>query len=81
MKSVLNALPLYLLQALGPPLSVLKEREKIFARFFLGSSLEKKSIHSTIWKNLCLPLKEKGLNIMNLADIASAFGMKLWFKF
>lgn len=58
-KSVLNALPVYLIQALHPPKSVLLELRRIFANFFWGSSLIKSRMHWTKWSNLCFPIEEK----------------------
>ena len=80
-QSVLMAMPVYILQAVNPPKSVICEIEGILARFFWGSTSEKRRIHWTTWRNICFPHSEQGLNILSIADIAQAFSMKLWFNF
>lgn len=79
-KSVLNSLHVYLIQTVNPPKGVLIDICRILARFFWGSSLDKTSFHWTKWLNLFLPLNEKGLTVINLANMAKAFAIKLWFK-
>ena len=79
-KSVLNALPVYLLQVLKPPNSVIYEIEQIFSKFFWGSIQGPRKMHWTKWQNLCYPLIESGLNVCSLYDMSTAFTIKLWFK-
>lgn len=42
--------------------------------------MEKRKLHWTIWKNLCFPLDEKGLNVFTFSDMAKTFDMKLLYK-
>lgn len=79
--SVLFYVPLYLLQVLKPPDTVIKLIESIMAKFLWGTSNSTKGIHWTRWKNVCLPVNEGGLNIRSLKDMCSEFAAKLWFKF
>lgn len=80
-KSVLFALPVYLLQAINPPKSVIYEIEQIFAKFFWGNVSGIRKLHWTKWKNMCFPLEEKGLNVCSLTNLTAAFSIKLWYKF
>lgn len=75
-KSVLSAMLVYVLQVLSPPKAVLQEIESIFARFLWGSSIEKKRVHWTRWRNVCYPVNG-GLGVMKLKDMAKAFSYKL----
>ena len=74
-------MPVYLLQVLNPPKTVLKLIDSIISKFSWGSSSEVKKIHWSTWKPLCLPCNEGGLGIRNLSEICDAFAIKLWIRF
>lgn len=81
-KSVLSAMPIYLIQVLNPPKTVLKQIDKIIAKFFWGSTEEgSRKVHLSKWRPLCLPISEGGLGVRNMADMCKAFTVKLWFRF
>ncbi|KAL0288311.1 UNVERIFIED_CONTAM: hypothetical protein Sangu_2663200 [Sesamum angustifolium] len=73
-------MPIYLLQVLNPPVSTIQKLERLFARFFWGSTTEQRKIHWTKWHNVCFPTDEGGLGIRNLRDVVSAFSYKLWWR-
>ncbi|KAL0293865.1 UNVERIFIED_CONTAM: hypothetical protein Sangu_3229700 [Sesamum angustifolium] len=79
-KTVLSSMPIYLLQVLNPPVSTIQKLERLFARFFWGSTTEQRKIHWTKWHNVCFPTDEGGLGIRNLRDVVSAFSYKLWWR-
>ncbi|KAK4383741.1 hypothetical protein Sango_2748000 [Sesamum angolense] len=79
-KTVLSSMPIYLLQVLNPPVSTIQKHERLFARFFWGSTTEQRKIHWTKWHNACFPTDEGGLGIRNLRDVVSAFSYKLWWS-
>ena len=68
-KSVLNAIPVYLLQVLDPPKSVIQDLKRIFSNFFWGGTVEKSKMHWGTWDRLCYPLDETGLDVINLSDV------------
>ena len=57
-KSVLCAMPIYILQVVNPPISVWQKIESMCAHFFWGSSSNQKKIHWTKWQTVCKPIDE-----------------------
>ncbi|KAL2225077.1 UNVERIFIED_CONTAM: hypothetical protein Sindi_3129700, partial [Sesamum indicum] len=80
-RSVLQAMPLHLLQVIHPPKSVLITIERIFNGFFWGSYNGRRHIHWCSWDKICRPVAEGGLGIRSLAEYVRAFSMKLWWRF
>ncbi|KAL0349804.1 UNVERIFIED_CONTAM: putative ribonuclease H protein [Sesamum radiatum] len=80
-QSVLQATPLYLLQVIHPPKSVLTTIERIFNGFFWGSYNGRRHIHWSSWAKACFLVAEGGLGVRSLADYVRAFSMKLWWRF
>ncbi|KAG6476887.1 hypothetical protein ZIOFF_066135 [Zingiber officinale] len=80
-QSVMCSVPLYLMQVLLPPLSILHQLEMIFANFFWGSLGSKKKPHWISWDDICRPRLEGGLGIRRLSDVAMVFTLKFWFRF
>ncbi|KAL2223930.1 UNVERIFIED_CONTAM: hypothetical protein Sindi_3080400, partial [Sesamum indicum] len=81
LRSVLQAMPLHLLQVIHPPKSVLITIERIFNGFFWGSYNGRRHIHWCSWDKICRPVAEGGLGIRSLAEYVRAFSMKLWWRF
>ncbi|XP_070023386.1 uncharacterized protein [Nicotiana sylvestris] len=77
-KSALQSLPIYTLSAMSPPKGTLNLIEKHLARFFWGTSADKKKYHWSAWRNLCLPKEEGGIGIRSLEDISNTLSMKRW---
>ncbi|KAL2223667.1 UNVERIFIED_CONTAM: hypothetical protein Sindi_3080900, partial [Sesamum indicum] len=67
-RSVLQAMPLHLLQVIHPPKSVLITIERIFNGFFWGSYNGRRHIHWCSWDKICRPVAEGGLGIRSLAE-------------
>ncbi|XP_059284862.1 uncharacterized protein LOC132038160 [Lycium ferocissimum] len=80
-KSVLQTMPLHLLSVLAPPKCVLNELHKVFARYFWSNKEEGRSKHWVAWKDVCLPIQEKGLGFKSLFDVSKALFAKLWWRF
>ncbi|XP_015160977.1 uncharacterized protein [Solanum tuberosum] len=59
-KHVLQSLPIHLLSAVTPPVTVLKQVQSIMADFFWGWKNERKKYHWASWKNLSFPCGEGG---------------------
>ncbi|XP_059315864.1 uncharacterized protein LOC132066597 [Lycium ferocissimum] len=55
--------------------------EKHFARFFWGSSNDKRRYHWSSWENLCFPKEEGGVGIRNMTDICKSLDIKKWWRF
>lgn len=60
-KSVLTSMPLYLLQVIQAPKTVLKHLNKLFARFFWGTAEAQQQIHWAKWNKVCYPVMEEVL--------------------
>ncbi|PKU87700.1 Putative ribonuclease H protein [Dendrobium catenatum] len=76
-KSVLNSMPIYLFHTLLPSISVCSKLERIFNKFFWGSTFNNKSIHWSSWDKNCGTLSEGGLGCKSLMDSSKAFSYKL----
>ncbi|KAK4706801.1 hypothetical protein R3W88_033633 [Solanum pinnatisectum] len=75
-KHVLQSLPIHLLSAVTPPVTVLKQIQGIIADFFWGWRNDKKKYHWSSWKNLSFPVEEGGIGVKNLIDVCRAFQYK-----
>ncbi|XP_075084712.1 uncharacterized protein LOC142167967 [Nicotiana tabacum] len=80
-KHVLQSQPIYLLSALEPPKTVLKQLETYMARFFWGSDEGKQKYHWSSWSNLCYPKEEGGLEFRSIMDVSGSLTMKRWWRF
>ncbi|KAK6780037.1 hypothetical protein RDI58_022221 [Solanum bulbocastanum] len=78
---VLRSLPIHLLSAITPPVTVLKQIQGMIADFFWGWRNERKKYHWSSWKNLSYPLDEGGIGVKNLKDVYRAFKYKQWWIF
>lgn len=80
-KSTIGAIPLNVFQVLEPTKEATKQMESLIARFFWGSTHDKKATHWINWDQARLPCEEGGLGIRKFDDMVEAFGMKLWVRF
>ncbi|XP_042023121.1 uncharacterized protein LOC121770456 [Salvia splendens] len=80
-KSTLEAIPLHIFQAIEPTGGALKQLDQQMARFFWGSTNEKKRTHWISWDQVCLPTAEGGLGIRKIKEVLRAFNIKLWWRF
>lgn len=79
-KSVLCAIPIYLCQILKPPVVVIEELERMFAKFLWGTTETRRKKHWRSWDKVCRPYEEGGLGVRSLASMIQTFGMKLWWR-
>ncbi|KAL0434551.1 UNVERIFIED_CONTAM: hypothetical protein Slati_2789400 [Sesamum latifolium] len=79
-KSVL-AMPIYLMQVVTPPKSIIIKVERMFNRFFWGSCSKAKKMHWTKWDCISFLTSEGGLGVRKLSDVTSASSYKLWWHF
>ncbi|XP_042041283.1 uncharacterized protein LOC121786721 [Salvia splendens] len=80
-KSTLAAIPLHIFQAIEPTAGTLKHIDQQMARFFWGSTSERKRTHWIGWDQMCLPTDEGGLGIRKTKEVLRAFNIKLWWRF
>ncbi|KAL0303262.1 UNVERIFIED_CONTAM: putative ribonuclease H protein [Sesamum radiatum] len=73
-------MPLYIMQVLSPPISVIQKLEQLLAKYFWGSTDSQKKIHWTRWSNVCYPIEEGELGIRNFRDTVEVFSYKLWWR-
>lgn len=73
---ILKSIPLYLISAVVPPKSVLKEVQKIFTNKEKG-----KSKHWVTWNKLCFTKQEGDLGFRSLTNVSQAMHAKLWWRF
>src|SRR4051812_40114707 len=69
-KSMLQALPLYLIALIKPPKSIIYEIKRIMSNFFWHDSDGSHKLHWTKWDKFCLPTEEGGLGLRDIEDIA-----------
>ncbi|KAL0283419.1 UNVERIFIED_CONTAM: putative ribonuclease H protein [Sesamum radiatum] len=72
-KSVLTAMPTYLLQTLKPPKYITERIERLFNKFFWGSFGEQKKMIWSSWESVCFPTEEGGFGVRKLDDVIEAF--------
>lgn len=80
-KHVLQSLPIHLLSAVIPPVTVLKQVQSIMANFFWGWRDERKKYHWASWNKLSFSYDEGGVGMRNLKDVCMAFQYKQWWVF
>ncbi|XP_055835240.1 uncharacterized protein LOC129903721 [Solanum dulcamara] len=80
-KHVIQALPIHLLSASSPPITILKQIQSITANFFWGWKNDKRKYHWSSWKNLSYPYDEVGIGVRQISDVAKSFQYKQWWTF
>ncbi|KAK4384649.1 hypothetical protein Sango_3040000 [Sesamum angolense] len=80
-KSVLSAMPTYLLQTLKRLKYITERIERIFNKFFWGSFGNQKRMIWSSWEVVCYPTEEGGFGVRKLDDVIEAFQHKLWWRF
>ena len=78
-KSVLDALPTYMLSIFHIPQSVVQGLDKIRKNFLWQGNKERKGFHLVKWKNIIISKMQGGLGINNLKNHRKALKVKwLW---
>ncbi|XP_070034617.1 uncharacterized protein [Nicotiana tomentosiformis] len=80
-KHVLQSMPIYLLSAVSPPKTIMKQIEKLAANFFWGMEDNKRKYHWASWHKLCFPMNEGGLGFRTIEDICKSMEYKQWWHF
>ncbi|XP_019263897.1 PREDICTED: uncharacterized protein LOC109241591 [Nicotiana attenuata] len=71
--------PLYI--PVSPPMTVMKQVEKLAANFFWGMENNKRKYHWASWHKLCFPVNEGGLGFRKIEDICKSMEYKQWWYF
>lgn len=79
-KSVLQALPTYVMQIVKLPKSLCKEVDKV-CRSFIWDSDQRKLTHLIVWDNVCKPKQFGGLGLRRTRDSNLAFMMRDSWRF
>ncbi|KAL4312348.1 hypothetical protein GQ457_01G050470 [Hibiscus cannabinus] len=66
LKSVLSSLPIYFMSIFRMPVAVYQKLSSIMANFLWGGSLDRRRIHWVKWSDVCLPIDNGGLGIVDL---------------
>lgn len=69
-RHVLSSMPLHLFHVFRPPATVVQRLERLFTRFLWCR-----------WPEVCYPVEEGGLGVRSFEDMATAFELKLWWRF
>ncbi|XP_027182051.1 uncharacterized protein LOC113780452 [Coffea eugenioides] len=77
-RHVLGSIPLYLLQAICPPKTVVTALGRICNSFLWNSNVDSKRMHWATWEKLCFPVQERGLGFRSFFESAKAFACKSW---
>lgn len=65
-KAVLQAVPTYVMSCFQLPVSLVKECNRVLARFWWGGEEEGRKVHWASWKKLCVPKGRGGLGFRDL---------------
>lgn len=75
-KSVLQALPSYVMQSACLPRALCDEIDRKCRNFIWGDSESQRHIHLASWSSICIPKKNGGLGLRTARDINTTFMMK-----
>lgn len=75
-KSVLQALPSYVMQSSIIPKGVCDDIDKIFRGFVWGEENGQRRLHLLSWDKIWLPKKEGGLRLRTMRDLNTTFMLK-----
>ncbi|XP_075095510.1 uncharacterized protein LOC142173761 [Nicotiana tabacum] len=78
---VLQSQTLYLMAAMAPPKTIIKQIEMYLSNYLWGEKEGKKSYHWCSWDNMSFSLEEGGVGFKKLQDICNSFAVKRWWRF
>ncbi|KAK9106204.1 hypothetical protein Scep_023048 [Stephania cephalantha] len=76
-KAILNASPLYTMQATAIPKGICDTLNKSCRKFLWGSSDTCRKVHLIGWDKICLPKHKRGLGLKTMHEMNVAFMMKI----
>ncbi|XVF16288.1 hypothetical protein REPUB_Repub10bG0018300 [Reevesia pubescens] len=79
-KSVMSALPCYLMQTTFLPEFVTSELDKLIRTFLWGGTSESRKLHLINWDKICLPKDQGGLGLRKSRSVNLSFLAKLGWK-
>ena len=79
-KSVLQAMPMYLFSVLVAPKSIIKQIRNIQRNFLWGGLKDKRKWPLVDWKTLCTPKGMGGLGLKDPLDNNKVMSTKIWWR-
>ena len=79
-KSVLQAMPIYLFSILSAPKSILRKIRCIQRTFLWGGREDKAKFSLVSWDNICQPNLKGGLGLRDPKIMAEVQGAKVWWR-
>lgn len=79
-KSVLIALPVYLLAIIDPLAVTISEIQMLASNLFWNDNSGSHRCHWVSWEKISRPCEEGGLGIRTIKDLEEAFAYKLWWR-
>ncbi|KAJ4788160.1 RNA-directed DNA polymerase (reverse transcriptase)-related family protein [Rhynchospora pubera] len=76
-KSVLMTMPVYYMSLEMLPRGVIKDINKLMAKFFWGKTNQTRYLSLIAWKNVCKPVEKGGLGVKHLQSFGEALFMKI----
>lgn len=76
-KSVLQAMPSYVMQTASLPRALCDEIDRKCKNFIWGDTEHQRHMHLASWKSICTPKKFGGLGLRAASDINTSFMMKM----
>jgi hypothetical protein len=80
MKTVLQAIPAYLLSVFLVPKGILQKIRSIQRNSLWRGAEDKKKWALVAWEKLCWPKKKGGLGLQDPQTTNDAYGEKLWWR-
>ncbi|KAL2237454.1 UNVERIFIED_CONTAM: hypothetical protein Sindi_0937100 [Sesamum indicum] len=80
-KSILSAMPTYLLQVLKPPKCVMERIERIFNKLLWDNTGDQRKLNWFSWESVCYLMDEGSFGVRRIQDMVHAFQFKLWWRF
>lgn len=79
-KTTLSTIPVYAMQTVKLPSTVLEHLERLACQFFWGSTNDSKVMHTIAWHKICCPKSMGGLGLPKLESMNLALLAKLAWK-
>src|ERR1044072_1409032 len=79
-KSVVQAIPAYIMSCFAMPITLCHEIETMISRFSWGGDVEKRKIHWMKWEKVKCPKEQGGLGFRSFSDFNLSLVAKNWWR-